>query len=133
MPVSDDFFLDRPGLGLADEMDGQEPGRQRQLGVLHQRARSQRGLVAARTALEQLAGTVTDNVVLHAGATRAAKPIRPTRAPNRIGTLRFGAKVGQKLRNRHAGLELDLVAGHRDSPSSGEIRLRAQWLTGRAC
>jgi hypothetical protein len=41
--------------------------------------------------------------------------------------------VGQKLRNRHAGLELDLVAGHRDSPSSGEIRLRAQWLTGRAC
>ncbi len=62
--------------------------------------------------VEQLAGTVTDNVVLHAGATRAAKPIRPARAPNRLGTLRFGAKVGQKLRNRHAGLELDLVAGH---------------------
>jgi hypothetical protein len=39
--------------------------------------------------------------------------------------------VGQKLRNRHAGLELelDLVAGHRGSPSSGELRLRAQWLT----
>jgi hypothetical protein len=60
------------GLGLADEMDGQERGRQRQLGELHQRARSQRGLVPARTALEQLADTMTDNVVLHAGATRAA-------------------------------------------------------------
>jgi hypothetical protein len=30
-------------------------------------------------------------------------------------------------------LELDLVAGHQDSPSSGELRLRSQWLTGRAC
>jgi hypothetical protein len=62
--------------------------------------------------VEQLAGTVADNVVLHAGATRAAKPIRLKQAPNLLGTLRFRAKVGQKLRIRHAGLELDLVAGH---------------------
>jgi hypothetical protein len=41
--------------------------------------------------------------------------------------------VGQKLTNRHAGLELDLGAGHRDPPSSGELRLRAHWLIGRAC
>jgi hypothetical protein len=47
--------------------------------------------------------------------------------------LRFGAEVAQKLRDRHAVLELDLVAGHQDSPSTGELRLRAQWLTGRAC
>jgi hypothetical protein len=47
--------------------------------------------------------------------------------------LRFGAEMAQKLRDRHAVLELDLVAGHQDSPSSGELRLRSQWLTGRAC
>jgi hypothetical protein len=41
--------------------------------------------------------------------------------------------VAQKLRDRHAVLELDLVAGHQDSPSTGELRLRAPWLPGRAC
>ena len=51
----------------------------------------------------------------------------------RFGALCFSAEVAQKLRDRHAVLELDLVAGHQDSPSSGELRLRPQWLTGRAC
>jgi hypothetical protein len=37
--------------------------------------------------------TVTDNVVLRAGATRATKPARPTRLANRLDTLRFGAEV----------------------------------------
>jgi hypothetical protein len=31
--------------------------------------------------------------------------------------------VMQEFGDRHAGLELDLVAGHRGSPSSGELRL----------
>ncbi len=86
-----------------------------------------------RTALEQLAGTVTHDVAQRAGTTRTTKPARPARAPNRLSTLRFGTEVGQKLRGRHAGLELDLVAGHRDSPPSGELRLWAHWLMGRAC
>jgi hypothetical protein len=61
------------------------------------------------------------------------QPARPSRAPNRFGARLFGAKAGQKLRDRHTVLELDLVAGHQGSLSSGELRLRARWLTGRAC
>lgn len=121
------------GLGLTDEVDGQKPGRQRQLGVLHQGASGQRGLKAAAAALVELAGALHHQIVLRAGALRAAKPLRPTRALERLGALRFGAEVAQKRRDRHAVLELDLVAGHQDSPSSGELRLRSQWLTGRAC
>ncbi len=121
------------GLGLTDEVDGQKPGRQRQLGVLHQGASGQRGLKAAAAALVELAGALRHKIVLRAGAVRAAKPLRPTRALERLGALRFGAEMAQKLRDRHTVLKLDLVAGHQDSPSSGELRLRSQWLTGRAC
>jgi hypothetical protein len=121
------------GLGLADQVHGQEPSRQRQLGVLHERSGGQRSLVPTGAALEQLSGTVIDHVVLRALTARAAKPARPAGAANRFGALLFGAEAGQKLRDRHARLELDLVAGHRGSPSSGEFRLRSHWLTGRAC
>ncbi len=120
------------GLGLADEVDGQKPGGQRHLGVFHQGPRGQRGLKAAAAALVELAGALRHKIVLRAGALRAAKPLRPTRALERLGALRFGAKVAQKLRDRHAVLELDSVAGHRGSPSTRELRLRPQWLTGRA-
>jgi hypothetical protein len=121
------------GLGLADEVHGQEPSRQRQLRVLHERAGGQRRLVPTGAALEQLSGAMIDRVMLSAGAARATKPARPARSANRFRALFFGAKTGQKLGDRHAVLELDLVAGHQGSPSSGELRLRAHWLTGRAC
>ena len=121
------------GFGLTDEVDGQEPGGQRQLGVFHQGASGQRGLKAAAAALVELAGTLRHKIVLRAGALRAAKPLRPTRALERLGALRFGAKVAQKLWDRHAVLELDSVAGNRGSPSTRELRLRTQWLTRRAC
>jgi len=52
------------GLGLADEASGQEPSCQWQLGVLHQAARRQRGLVSAALTLEELARTVTNDKVL---------------------------------------------------------------------
>lgn len=121
------------GLGLADEVNGQEPGRQRQLGVLHQGACRQRGLMPARPALKQLAGAVTHHVVMVTGAARAAEAIGPARAVDRLGALRLGAEAAQKFRNRHAALELDLVAGHRSPPSSGKLRVRGHLIMGRAC
>lgn len=111
-----------PGFDLADEVDGQDPDRQRQLSVLHQRASGHRGLTTAAATLVELAAALHDKTVLRAQALRVAKPLRPTRALERLGALRFGAEVAQKLRDRHAVLELDLVAGHQDSPSSGELR-----------
>lgn len=107
----------KPRLGLADETDRQEPGRQRQLGVLQQGAGRQRGLMPAIVALKQLAHAVADDAVLRAGATRAAEPIGSARALERLGALRFGAKVAREFRGRHAGLEPNRLAGHRDSAS----------------
>jgi len=67
----------QPRLGLADQVDRQEPQPQRQLGVLHQAARGQRGLVAAALALEKPARTVADDVVLGAVTAWAAKARGP--------------------------------------------------------
>ena len=105
------------GLGLTDEVDGQEPGRQWQLGVRHETARSQRGLMPATIALKELASAVADHVVITAGAARAPKPLRPTHGLDRLGALRLGAKAAKEFRDRHALLELDLVEGHGAHPT----------------
>jgi len=54
----------KSGLGLADQIDGQEPNAQWQLGVLEQAAGGQRGLVPASLALEEPAGAVPDHPVI---------------------------------------------------------------------
>ncbi len=100
------------GLGMADEVDGQEPGRERQFGVFHQGASSQRGLKTTVPALVDLAGATHHKVVLHAAALRAAKPLRPTRALGCLSALCIGAKVAQKLGERDAVLKLDPVTRH---------------------
>jgi hypothetical protein len=110
-------------LGLADEMDGLEPGGQRQLGMFHHRAGRHRRLVPAADALKQLAGTLADEVVPHVVAARATEFHGPTRPLQSVGALLFSTEVPQELGDRHAGPELDLVTGHRGSPSSGGLRL----------
>ncbi len=112
-----------PRLRLADEVDGQEPGGQRQLEMLHHHAGSHRRLMQAAHALEQLAGPLTHKLVPRVVAARAAKALGPTRALLSFGALLFSAEMPQEFGDRHAGLELDFVAGHRGSPSSGELRL----------
>lgn len=69
------------GLGLADEVDRQEPSAQRQLGVLHQAPGGQRGLVTAALALKEPACTMADDVVLGAITARAAKSLGPAGGP----------------------------------------------------
>ncbi len=101
------------GFGLTDEVDGQEPDRQRQLGVFYHRASGQRGLKAVTAALVELAGALHRKIALRDGAPRTAKPVRPAHSPEHLGALRFGAEVVQKLRNRLTVLVLNLVAGNK--------------------
>lgn len=102
----------QPGLGLADEVDRQEPQTQRQLGVLHQAAGGQRGLVAAALALKEPARTMADDVVLGAITAGAAKSLRPAGGLECRRTLLLAAEAGHEFRQRHATLELDEVERH---------------------
>ena len=100
------------GLVLADEVDGQEPGAQRQLGAVEHRASGQRRLMATTLALEQPARAVANNVVLCAIAASAAKPVRPAHRSERRSALVFAAVAGEELRHRHPRFELDSVHRH---------------------
>ena len=111
------------GLGLADQVDGEDPCRQRQLGVLDHTARGQRGLVSASVALKQPAGILAEHAVIGAVATRATEPIRPSRLLDRLGALRLGAEALKEFWNGHAVLELDLVEGHGVHSSVRELQL----------
>jgi hypothetical protein len=77
--------------------------------------------MTAADALEQLVGILGDEVVPRVVAARAAEAVGPTRPLQRFGALLSGAEVTQTFGNRHIGQ--DLVAGHRGSPSSGNLRL----------
>ena len=74
------------------------------LGVLHQAAQGQRGLVPAAGALEQLPGAVADNIVRIVVAARTAQATRPTRGLQHLGAMRLGAKAAKELRQGQAGL-----------------------------
>ncbi len=100
------------GLGLADQVDRQEPGGQRQLGVFKQAASGQRGLMPAANALEQTPSAVANHVVRDAAAAWAAEAAGPTGRLQRLGAVRLSAKAAKELGQRHAGLELDSVEGH---------------------
>jgi hypothetical protein len=112
----------QPSLGLADEMDGQERGDQRQLAMLDHRAGRHRSLVPAADALKQLAGTLAEEVVPRVVAARAVKPLGPTRSLQSFDAMLFSAEVPQEFGDRHAGMELDLwldIGALRRQESSG--------------
>ena len=119
---------------MADQVAGEEPGRQWQLRVLHQAARRQRGLVPATVALEELARTVTDDIVVGYATTRTTKAIWPAGLPDRFSALRRSAETTQELSDRYPVLELGLVEGHglrsavRGCQLTAENVLVARWL-----
>ena len=102
----------RPPLGLADLIEGKEPGGQRQLGGLHDRAGRERGLMAAAAALITLEPPAVDKPMLLAIAVGTAEPIRPTSLLQSSLTLLLGAVEPLELRQREAFLELDGTARH---------------------
>ena len=66
----------------------------------------------AAVALEQLAGTVTNDTVIGYGTTRAMKTRRPARLLDRLGALRLIAEAAQEFGDRDAVLELNLLVDH---------------------
>ena len=118
------------GLGLTDEVDGQEPGRQWQLGVRHETAGSQRGLMPTSIALEELASAVADHIVITAGTARAPKALRPAHGLDRLSALRLGAKAAKEIRDRHAVLELNLVEGQGVHPTVRGLQISGSQAHG---
>ena len=101
-----------PSLGLADQIEGQKPGGQRQFGGLHDRAGRERGLMAAVATLIALEPAAIDQPMLMAIAARTAEPIGPARLLQSSLTLLLGAVEPLELRQGEAFLELDRAAGH---------------------
>lgn len=81
------------GFGLADQIDRQEPNRQRQMSALAQGARDPRGLRAARLALKGPMRSDMEDVIMGVPATRTAKPVGPACPLQRRFALRFGAEL----------------------------------------
>jgi len=107
-------------LGLADQVKGQKPGRQRQLGGLHDRAGRERGLMSAAAALIALEPTAIDQPMLLSIAAGTAKPIRPSSLLQGSLTLLLGAIEPLETRQREAKLE-QVTAAERAGQSSKEI------------
>jgi hypothetical protein len=102
----------QPRLGLAEQVDHQEPCAQRQLGVLKQAAHGQRCLVTAGLALEQLTSAVANDLVFSCVAAQTTKSAGPASDLDGLGTLLLGAEALYELWYRHAVLELNGVEGH---------------------
>ena len=102
----------QPGLALAEQVDGQEPSRQRQLGVFQWAPCGRRGLVPTVLAMEDLACVVPHGRVFAAAAPRVPEAIRPPRTPVCLGALRLGAEAGPESGARHDLLAPDLAVGH---------------------
>ena len=101
-----------PGFGLADQIEGQEPGGEWQFCGLHDRAGRERGLMAAVATLIALEPPAVDEPMLMAIAAGTAEPIRPTSLFQGSLTLLLGAVEPLELRQGEAFLELDRTAGH---------------------
>jgi hypothetical protein len=97
---------------MADQVNGEEPCSQWQLGLLQQTACGQRSLVAAAVALRQPPSGLAEDAVFAAVATRTTEFLRPSRLLDCCGALRLSVRSLKEICYRHATLDLDLVEGH---------------------
>ena len=107
------------GLGLADQVDREEPGRQRQFGALHHGAGDQRRLMSTRLALEQRVGSPAYPAVSNAITARTPKPRRPACLLQSRLAGWLGSVALEKLGHGQSGLKLDSVHRH-GTPLSGK-------------
>lgn len=104
-------------LGLRQQLHGQEPARQRQLGGLEDGAAGDAALVLAAGALPvQAAFAPERGARLHHAAGGADEPAGPARGDERLLALLLGAVAVHELRQRQPLLELDSVHRHGTSP-----------------
>ena len=99
------YVEDNTVLGLDQQVDGEEPDRQRQLSAGKQRAGRERDLVLARVALEDLAGVQA--AVL---STAAGEDLGPASLEECLGALLLAAVALEEAPETEAFLELDTVA-----------------------
>lgn len=121
------------GLGRGQQIDRQEPRRQRQLRVLQQRAADQRRLVLAGAALVVDLRTTPEARSAPIAAGRTAKSLRPARPVERAATLRFAAILFKESGQWQVRLKLDQVHAHRCDPRFGSVRIRRQRLRSCDC
>ena len=100
------------GFGLADQLEGQEANRQRQLGGVQDGACNDRGLMAARAALIALQAPSVDNAVVMASATRTAETSRPSSPLQSCHTKLFGPVQTLKIQQGKPFLKLNPVSRH---------------------
>ena len=110
--VALEFECREVGFGRGQQMDREEPGSQRQLRVLQQRAADQRRLVLAGATLIERLGITPEAGTTAVTAGRTAKSHWPSRPIPCAGTSGLAAIPFKKLGHRKAPLELD-QADHR--------------------
>jgi hypothetical protein len=103
-------------LGLTDEVDRQEPSGQRQLRTREQGACDLRRLVMAGIALIPLPRLTAQHAMRIATAAQTEKSIGPARPTKNVCAGRLAPKALEKLRQRHAVLELNGVVRHGATP-----------------
>ena len=110
--VSAELERGDPVFGLADQIEGQEPGGQRQFCGLHDRAGRERGLMAAVATLITLEPPAVDETMLMAIAARAAETIRPASLLQSSFTLLLRSIEPLEFKEGEATLKLDTAACH---------------------
>jgi hypothetical protein len=100
------------GFGLADQIEGQEPNRQRQLGGLQDGACNDGGLMAADAALIALQAPSVDNAVVMASATGTTETSRPSSLLQSCHTKLFGSVQTLKIQQGKPLLKLNAVSRH---------------------
>lgn len=111
------------GLGRGQQVQGQQPGAQRQLGALEHRAGGQRGLVPAGAALVVDRRPAPKPRAGPSSAGRAAEALRPTPLVQGTVALGLGAVAGDELGHGQASLELHGIDAHDATPSPSGGRM----------
>src|ERR1017187_1041395 len=112
-------------LGLADQVDRQEPHRQREFRTLEYRTGDKRGLMSAGVALKDFVGATTQYTMRSLTTAGTTKSVRPACPFQRHLTSRLGSVKFEKLRHRQARLKLDSIHRHVSVlPNDLEFRVR---------
>ena len=103
-------------LGLREQVHGNKPARQRQLGGLEDRAADEARLMAAGTALQVQQRAAAKRAVCAGAAARADEALRPAPCHQSLLALIDAAVALHEFGHRQALLELHLVHRHGLSP-----------------
>ena len=116
-------------LGLGQQVYGQEPARQRQLGRLEDGATDDAALVPAAGALKVKPALAPKRATVAALALRTDKALGPARFDQRCLATVITAVPSHEVGHRKSGLKLHSVHRHGSPPVSVNPSSATQWLT----